>query len=114
MAFFLFYFKRTWIMQFEPPMSNIYDISECDIKGRTNNYLECYNRHLNEKFENSHPKLLGNISRIQKDQFYYTMQARNISSGSTLLQFPGTSFEKPTILTGYKLMKKIIDWRLSY
>ncbi|KAF0990259.1 hypothetical protein HZS_3560 [Henneguya salminicola] len=65
--------------------------------GQTNNYLERYNRHLNEHFVNAHPNLFDFIAGIQKDEFDYTMRARNIRIGSTLLRFDGDSFEKPTI-----------------
>ncbi|KAF1745026.1 hypothetical protein MXB_3352 [Myxobolus squamalis] len=36
-------------------------------------------------FVNAHPNLFGFIAGIQKDEFGYTMRARNIRSGSTLL-----------------------------
>ncbi|KAF0989591.1 hypothetical protein HZS_4204 [Henneguya salminicola] len=95
----------TWFPRFEPKMWNIYDISKGYIRVRTNNYLERYNRHLNENFANTHPNLFGFIAGIQKDGFDYTMRARNIRSGSTLLQFDGDRFEKPTIPNGYTTYK---------
>ncbi|KAF0992117.1 hypothetical protein HZS_172 [Henneguya salminicola] len=86
-------------------MWNICDISERDIRGRTNNYLERYNGPLNIHFANAYPTLFGFIAGIQKNEFDYTMRARNIRSGSTLLQFDGHSFEKPTIPNGYPTYK---------
>ncbi|KAF0990086.1 hypothetical protein HZS_2603 [Henneguya salminicola] len=99
--FFYSYFKTTWLTRFEPKMCNIYAISERDIRGRTNTYLDRYNRHLNEHFANAHPNLFGFIAGIQKEEFDYTMRARNIRTGSTLLQFYGDSFERSTIPNGY-------------
>ncbi|KAF1741278.1 hypothetical protein MXB_3611 [Myxobolus squamalis] len=46
----------------------------CDIRGRTNNYLERCNLHFNEQFANAHPNLFSFIAGIQKDKFDYTMQ----------------------------------------
>ncbi|KAF1741425.1 hypothetical protein MXB_1465 [Myxobolus squamalis] len=100
MAIFGGYFKRTWLMRFDPKMWNIYDISEHDIRGRTNNYLERYNHHFNQQPANAYPNLFGFNAGIQKDGFGYTIRSRNIHSGLTLLQFDGTSFEKPTLSNG--------------
>ncbi|KAF1743306.1 hypothetical protein MXB_3030 [Myxobolus squamalis] len=45
--YFWYYFKRRWLKPFALQIWNIYDISECNIRERINNYLERYNRSLN-------------------------------------------------------------------
>ncbi|KAF1741929.1 hypothetical protein MXB_4758 [Myxobolus squamalis] len=87
-------------------MWNIYDILANSIWRRTNNYLERYNCNLDEQFVNAYPNLFTFIAGIQKVDIDYTMRVRNIHSGLTLLQFDGTSCEKPTIPNGCTTYKK--------
>ncbi|KAF1744208.1 hypothetical protein MXB_840 [Myxobolus squamalis] len=38
---------------------------EQDIRGQTNNFLECYNRHLKKQFANAHPHLFALIFLLE-------------------------------------------------
>ncbi|KAF1740807.1 hypothetical protein MXB_1375 [Myxobolus squamalis] len=67
------YFMQICLTRFEPKMCNIYDILEQNNGGQTNNYLEHYNRCLNEQFANAHPNFFGFIARIKNAELDYTI-----------------------------------------
>lgn len=75
------YFKNVWIKRFPPALWNIGGIDTNQCMGRTNNYLERYNRRIGEKFINSHPNIYAFVSVIQEEEEYYSNLCRGIRSG---------------------------------
>jgi len=66
---FWVYFEKTWLGRYEIEDWNVSGSKPEDIRNRTNNALERFNRTLNTDFPNAHPNLLNFAETIRKRSF---------------------------------------------
>ena len=103
------YFSTTWITRFNPRLWSIHKIDDEQISGRTNNWLERYNRILNEQFANPHPNIFTFLSTLQNEENYYTKLLRNIWLGIVKMNKKFREFKKPSIPKDYVDYKKNLN-----
>jgi hypothetical protein len=74
------YFKKTWIVEYNPKYWNIslYKDTNDLLRNRTNNPLERYNRTSNDMFPNAHPSMPQFVTTIKGESQRYNEMLKDI------------------------------------
>ncbi|KII73238.1 hypothetical protein RF11_09826 [Thelohanellus kitauei] len=98
---FWLYFEKTWLTWFPPNVWNTSDISDLDLKNRTNNALERYHRRLNQFVVNAHPNICA-FAEIIKDEFtFYEEKCAEIRQNGGSATFSQNTFPQDTVAQKY-------------
>lgn len=81
------YFERTWMRRFLPELWNLSNKSQLNIRGRTNNALERYNRRIGDFFLNAHPNLCAFVSTIRSEFQYFSDRCKEIRQNASGINF---------------------------